>query len=143
MVYHTNNTIADYSDSTFGFKDFENTKGHSGYFDPRGIIMRPGNQANNDTIIKDKQWHPAMDVIGRFINWPDTQTGKIVTGGMAIFGGWAAFVSSVACPVAGIVLLPTGLYLAPKGIERFSEGVFEWMLILDKSQYAPDKTGLY
>jgi len=26
MVYHTNNTIADYSDSTFGFKDFENTK---------------------------------------------------------------------------------------------------------------------
>ncbi len=84
-----------------------------------------------------------MDVIGRFIDWPDTQTGKIVTGGMAIFGGWAAFVSSVACPVAGIVLLPTGLYLAPKGIERFSEGVFEWMLILDKSQYAPDKTGLY
>ncbi len=60
MVYHTNNTIADYSDSTFGFKDFENTKGHSGYFDPRGIIMRPGNQANNDTIIKKsngiQQW---------------------------------------------------------------------------------------
>ena len=80
MVYHTDNTLGNLLGHNFG-NDFDNNTGVSTNINARDIIIRPGNQANNDAIVQKSFWE---------------RGGTKLVGGLALINGGAALTYAAA-----------------------------------------------